>query len=65
MRCVNKAAESASARLCADAEAETAATDVSSVGAGARHEDTYVFTGYELGVSYSPDTEEGSVFEGG
>uniref|UniRef100_A0AAV1UL74 Uncharacterized protein n=1 Tax=Peronospora matthiolae TaxID=2874970 RepID=A0AAV1UL74_9STRA len=71
LRCVNKAAESASARLCADAEAETAATDVSSVAkasqsvspgdAGARHEDTHVFTEYELGVSYSPDTEYGSV----
>uniref|UniRef100_A0AAV1UBN7 Uncharacterized protein n=1 Tax=Peronospora matthiolae TaxID=2874970 RepID=A0AAV1UBN7_9STRA len=69
MRCASKAAESASARLCADAEAETAATDVSSVAeatqpvspgdAGARHEDTHVFT--ELGVSYSPDTEDGSV----
>uniref|UniRef100_A0AAV1UTI5 Uncharacterized protein n=1 Tax=Peronospora matthiolae TaxID=2874970 RepID=A0AAV1UTI5_9STRA len=43
MRCVSKAAESASARLCA------------------RHEDTHVFTEYELGVSYSPDTEDGSV----
>uniref|UniRef100_A0AAV1USA5 Uncharacterized protein n=1 Tax=Peronospora matthiolae TaxID=2874970 RepID=A0AAV1USA5_9STRA len=31
MRCASKAAESASARLCADAEAETTATDVSSV----------------------------------
>uniref|UniRef100_A0AAV1VHE8 Uncharacterized protein n=1 Tax=Peronospora matthiolae TaxID=2874970 RepID=A0AAV1VHE8_9STRA len=71
MRCASKAAESASARLCADAEAETAATDVSSVAkasqpvspgdAGARHEDTHVFTEYEVGVSYSPDTEEGSV----
>uniref|UniRef100_A0AAV1UJ50 Uncharacterized protein n=1 Tax=Peronospora matthiolae TaxID=2874970 RepID=A0AAV1UJ50_9STRA len=71
MRCVNKAAESASARLCADAEAETAATDVSSVAkpsqpvppgdAGSRHEDPHVFTEYELGVSYSPDTEDGSV----
>uniref|UniRef100_A0AAV1ULN0 Uncharacterized protein n=1 Tax=Peronospora matthiolae TaxID=2874970 RepID=A0AAV1ULN0_9STRA len=71
MRCASKAAESASARLCADAEAETAATDVSSVAkasqsvspgdAGARHEDTHVFTEYELGVSYSPDTEYGSV----
>uniref|UniRef100_A0AAV1T826 Uncharacterized protein n=1 Tax=Peronospora matthiolae TaxID=2874970 RepID=A0AAV1T826_9STRA len=71
MRCANKAAESASARLCADAEAETAATDVSSVAeatqyvspgdADARHEDTHVFTEYELGVSYSPDTEDGSV----
>uniref|UniRef100_A0AAV1UB62 Uncharacterized protein n=1 Tax=Peronospora matthiolae TaxID=2874970 RepID=A0AAV1UB62_9STRA len=71
MRCENKAAESASARLCADAEAETTATDVSSVAeashpvspgdAGARHENTYVFTEYELGVSYSPDTEEDSV----
>uniref|UniRef100_A0AAV1U810 Uncharacterized protein n=1 Tax=Peronospora matthiolae TaxID=2874970 RepID=A0AAV1U810_9STRA len=71
MRCANKAAESASARLCADAEAETAATDVPSVAiatqsvspgdAGARHEDTHVFTEYELGVSYSPDTEDGSV----
>uniref|UniRef100_A0AAV1UV47 Uncharacterized protein n=1 Tax=Peronospora matthiolae TaxID=2874970 RepID=A0AAV1UV47_9STRA len=68
MQCANKAAESASARLCADAEAETAATDVSSVAkasrpvspgdAGARHEDTHVFTEYEVGVSYSPDTEE-------
>uniref|UniRef100_A0AAV1TSS6 Uncharacterized protein n=1 Tax=Peronospora matthiolae TaxID=2874970 RepID=A0AAV1TSS6_9STRA len=56
MRCANKAAESASARLCADAEAETAATDVSSVArasqpvspgdADARHEDTRVFTEY-------------------
>uniref|UniRef100_A0AAV1T8M4 Uncharacterized protein n=1 Tax=Peronospora matthiolae TaxID=2874970 RepID=A0AAV1T8M4_9STRA len=27
----------------------------------ARHGDTHVFTEYELGVSYSPDTEEGSV----
>uniref|UniRef100_A0AAV1T199 Uncharacterized protein n=1 Tax=Peronospora matthiolae TaxID=2874970 RepID=A0AAV1T199_9STRA len=71
MRCASKAAESASARLCADAEAETTATDVSSVAeatqpvsfgdAGASHEDTHVFTEYELGVSYSPDTEDGSV----
>uniref|UniRef100_A0AAV1TCS1 Uncharacterized protein n=1 Tax=Peronospora matthiolae TaxID=2874970 RepID=A0AAV1TCS1_9STRA len=71
MRCTNKAAESASARFCADAEAETAATDVLSVAeatqpvslgdAGARHEDTHVFPEYELGVSYSPDTEDGSV----
>uniref|UniRef100_A0AAV1VGK1 Uncharacterized protein n=1 Tax=Peronospora matthiolae TaxID=2874970 RepID=A0AAV1VGK1_9STRA len=71
MRCASKAAESASARLCADAEAETTATDVSSVAeatqpvslgdAGARHEDTHVFTEYELSVSYSPDTEDGSV----
>uniref|UniRef100_A0AAV1TPC8 Uncharacterized protein n=1 Tax=Peronospora matthiolae TaxID=2874970 RepID=A0AAV1TPC8_9STRA len=71
MRCANKVAESASARLCADAEAETAATDVSSVAklsqsvspgdADALHEDTHVFTEYELGVSYSPDTEDGSV----
>uniref|UniRef100_A0AAV1U4Y9 Uncharacterized protein n=1 Tax=Peronospora matthiolae TaxID=2874970 RepID=A0AAV1U4Y9_9STRA len=67
MRCASKAAESASARLCADAEAETAATDVLSVAeatqpvspgdAGAGHEDTHVFTEYELGVSYSPDTD--------
>uniref|UniRef100_A0AAV1T223 Uncharacterized protein n=1 Tax=Peronospora matthiolae TaxID=2874970 RepID=A0AAV1T223_9STRA len=71
MRCASKAAESASARLCADAEAETTATDVSSVAeatqpvslgdAGAGHEDTHVFTEYELGVSYSPDTDDGSV----
>uniref|UniRef100_A0AAV1UUI1 Uncharacterized protein n=1 Tax=Peronospora matthiolae TaxID=2874970 RepID=A0AAV1UUI1_9STRA len=71
MRCASKAAESASARLCADAEAETTATDVSSVAeatqpvslgdASAGHEDTRVFTEYELGVSYSPDTEDGSV----
>uniref|UniRef100_A0AAV1UFT0 Uncharacterized protein n=1 Tax=Peronospora matthiolae TaxID=2874970 RepID=A0AAV1UFT0_9STRA len=71
MRCANKAAESAPARLCADAEAETAATDVSSAAkapqpvspgdAGARHEDTHVFTEYELGVSYSLDTKVGSV----
>uniref|UniRef100_A0AAV1VLE9 Uncharacterized protein n=1 Tax=Peronospora matthiolae TaxID=2874970 RepID=A0AAV1VLE9_9STRA len=71
MRCASKATESASARLCADAEAETTATDVSSVAeatqpvslgdAGAGHEDTHVFTEYELGVSYSPDTEDGSV----
>uniref|UniRef100_A0AAV1SZ22 Uncharacterized protein n=1 Tax=Peronospora matthiolae TaxID=2874970 RepID=A0AAV1SZ22_9STRA len=71
MRCASKAAESAPASLCADAEAETAATDVSfdakasqsvspgDVGAG--HEDTHVFTEYELGVSYSPDMEDGSV----
>uniref|UniRef100_A0AAV1UZL6 Uncharacterized protein n=1 Tax=Peronospora matthiolae TaxID=2874970 RepID=A0AAV1UZL6_9STRA len=68
MRCASKAAESASARLCADAEAETTATDVLSVAvasqsvspvdADARHEDTHVFTKYELGVSYSPDTED-------
>uniref|UniRef100_A0AAV1VCC4 Uncharacterized protein n=1 Tax=Peronospora matthiolae TaxID=2874970 RepID=A0AAV1VCC4_9STRA len=71
MRCPNKAAKSASTRLCADAEAETAATDVSSVAKAsksvlpgdvdARYIDTHVFTEYELGVSYSPDTEEGSV----
>uniref|UniRef100_A0AAV1TVR5 Uncharacterized protein n=1 Tax=Peronospora matthiolae TaxID=2874970 RepID=A0AAV1TVR5_9STRA len=71
MRCASKAAESASARLCADAEAETAAADVSSVAkasqsvspddADARSEDTHVFTEYELGVSYSPDTEDGSL----
>uniref|UniRef100_A0AAV1V8I8 Uncharacterized protein n=1 Tax=Peronospora matthiolae TaxID=2874970 RepID=A0AAV1V8I8_9STRA len=71
MRCASKAAESASARLCAGAEAETTATDVPSVAeatqpvspgdAGAGHEDTRVFTEYELGVSYSPDTDEGSV----
>uniref|UniRef100_A0AAV1VNP3 Uncharacterized protein n=1 Tax=Peronospora matthiolae TaxID=2874970 RepID=A0AAV1VNP3_9STRA len=71
LRCASKAAESASARLCADAEAETTATDFSSVAeathpvspgdAGARHEDTHVFTEYELGVSCSPDTEDGSV----
>uniref|UniRef100_A0AAV1VED2 Uncharacterized protein n=1 Tax=Peronospora matthiolae TaxID=2874970 RepID=A0AAV1VED2_9STRA len=70
-RCASKAAESASARLCADAEAETTATDVPSVAeatqpvslgdAGAGHEDTRVFTEYELGVSYSPDTDGGSV----
>uniref|UniRef100_A0AAV1U4H7 Uncharacterized protein n=1 Tax=Peronospora matthiolae TaxID=2874970 RepID=A0AAV1U4H7_9STRA len=71
MRCASKAAESTSARLCADAEAETTATDASSVAeatqpvslgdADAGHEDTHVFTEYELGVSYSPDTEDGSV----
>uniref|UniRef100_A0AAV1TV01 Uncharacterized protein n=1 Tax=Peronospora matthiolae TaxID=2874970 RepID=A0AAV1TV01_9STRA len=71
MQCASKAAESASARLCADAEAETTATDVPSVAestqpvspgdAGAGHEDTRVFTEYELGVSYSPDTDDGSV----
>uniref|UniRef100_A0AAV1V2D9 Uncharacterized protein n=1 Tax=Peronospora matthiolae TaxID=2874970 RepID=A0AAV1V2D9_9STRA len=71
MWCANKAAKSASARLCADAEAETAATDVPSVAiasqsvspgdADARHEDAHVFTEYELGVSYSPDMEDGSV----
>uniref|UniRef100_A0AAV1UY96 Uncharacterized protein n=1 Tax=Peronospora matthiolae TaxID=2874970 RepID=A0AAV1UY96_9STRA len=71
MRCAKNAAESDSARLCADAEAETTATGVSSVAdatqpvspgdAGAGHEDTHVFTEYELGVSYSPDTEDGSV----
>uniref|UniRef100_A0AAV1V8E6 Uncharacterized protein n=1 Tax=Peronospora matthiolae TaxID=2874970 RepID=A0AAV1V8E6_9STRA len=71
MRCASKAAESASARLCADAKAETTATYVSSVAeatqpvslgdAGDGHEDIRVFTEYELGVSYSPDTEDGSV----
>uniref|UniRef100_A0AAV1T8M7 Uncharacterized protein n=1 Tax=Peronospora matthiolae TaxID=2874970 RepID=A0AAV1T8M7_9STRA len=71
MRCASKAAESSSARLCADAEAEITATDVPSVAeetqsvslgdAGAGHEDTRVFTEYELGVSYSPDTDDGSV----
>uniref|UniRef100_A0AAV1V5F0 Uncharacterized protein n=1 Tax=Peronospora matthiolae TaxID=2874970 RepID=A0AAV1V5F0_9STRA len=71
MRCASKAAESASARLCADTEAETTATDALSVAeatqpvslgdAGAGHEDTHVFTEYELGVSYSPDTDDGSV----
>uniref|UniRef100_A0AAV1V7U7 Uncharacterized protein n=1 Tax=Peronospora matthiolae TaxID=2874970 RepID=A0AAV1V7U7_9STRA len=71
MRCASKAAESAPARLCADAEAETTATDVSSVAeatqpvspgnADARHKDTHVFTEYELSVSFSPDTEDGSV----
>uniref|UniRef100_A0AAV1UM24 Uncharacterized protein n=1 Tax=Peronospora matthiolae TaxID=2874970 RepID=A0AAV1UM24_9STRA len=71
MRCANKAAESASARLCVDAEAESAATDVSSVSeatqpvspcdAYACHEDTRVFIEYDLGVSYSPDTDDGSV----
>uniref|UniRef100_A0AAV1V0W7 Uncharacterized protein n=1 Tax=Peronospora matthiolae TaxID=2874970 RepID=A0AAV1V0W7_9STRA len=43
MRCASKAAESASAHLCAG------------------HEDTHVFAEYELGVSYAPDTEDGSV----
>uniref|UniRef100_A0AAV1TST2 Uncharacterized protein n=1 Tax=Peronospora matthiolae TaxID=2874970 RepID=A0AAV1TST2_9STRA len=71
MRCSNKASESASARLCADAKSETAAINSSSVAevsqsvspgdADARHEDTHVFSEYELGVSYSPDTEDGSV----
>uniref|UniRef100_A0AAV1TWQ3 Uncharacterized protein n=1 Tax=Peronospora matthiolae TaxID=2874970 RepID=A0AAV1TWQ3_9STRA len=70
MRCASKAAESASARLCADTEAETAATDFSSVAeatqpvapddAGAGHEDTHVFIDYELGASYSSDTKDGS-----
>uniref|UniRef100_A0AAV1TUG7 Uncharacterized protein n=1 Tax=Peronospora matthiolae TaxID=2874970 RepID=A0AAV1TUG7_9STRA len=73
MRCASKAAESASARLCPDAKAETAATDVSSVAeatqpaspgdVGARHEDTHVFIEYKIGVSYSPDTEDGSVLK--
>uniref|UniRef100_A0AAV1UQ36 Uncharacterized protein n=1 Tax=Peronospora matthiolae TaxID=2874970 RepID=A0AAV1UQ36_9STRA len=36
MRCASKAAESASARLCADAEAETTATDVPSVAESAQ-----------------------------
>uniref|UniRef100_A0AAV1TUH7 Uncharacterized protein n=1 Tax=Peronospora matthiolae TaxID=2874970 RepID=A0AAV1TUH7_9STRA len=52
MRCANWAAESASARL---------DQPVSLGDAGADHEDTRVFTEYELGVSYSPDTEDGSV----
>uniref|UniRef100_A0AAV1UES6 Uncharacterized protein n=1 Tax=Peronospora matthiolae TaxID=2874970 RepID=A0AAV1UES6_9STRA len=34
---------------------------VSPGDAGAGHEDTRVFTEYELGVSYSPDTDDGSV----
>uniref|UniRef100_A0AAV1U4X6 Uncharacterized protein n=1 Tax=Peronospora matthiolae TaxID=2874970 RepID=A0AAV1U4X6_9STRA len=57
MRCANKAADSASARLCADAEAETTATDVSSVAEASQS----VSPEYELGVSCSPDTEDGSV----
>uniref|UniRef100_A0AAV1UCF5 Uncharacterized protein n=1 Tax=Peronospora matthiolae TaxID=2874970 RepID=A0AAV1UCF5_9STRA len=57
MRCANKAAESASARLCADAEAEAKAADVSSVAKASQS----VSPEYELGVSYSPDTEDGSV----
>uniref|UniRef100_A0AAV1V0B5 Uncharacterized protein n=1 Tax=Peronospora matthiolae TaxID=2874970 RepID=A0AAV1V0B5_9STRA len=71
MRYASKAAESASARLCADAKAETAATDASSVAeatqpvspgdADTRHEDTHLFTENELGVLNSPDTEDGSV----
>uniref|UniRef100_A0AAV1U758 Uncharacterized protein n=1 Tax=Peronospora matthiolae TaxID=2874970 RepID=A0AAV1U758_9STRA len=71
MRCASKAAESASTRLCADAEAEIAATDVPLVAiasqsvspgdADASPEDTHVFTEYKLVVSYSPDTEDGSV----
>uniref|UniRef100_A0AAV1VK60 Uncharacterized protein n=1 Tax=Peronospora matthiolae TaxID=2874970 RepID=A0AAV1VK60_9STRA len=47
MRCANKSAETSQS--------------VSPGDADARHEDTHVFTEYELGVSYSPDTEEGSV----
>uniref|UniRef100_A0AAV1TWL6 Uncharacterized protein n=1 Tax=Peronospora matthiolae TaxID=2874970 RepID=A0AAV1TWL6_9STRA len=57
--------------LCGRRSRETTATDVSSVAeatqtvslgdAGAGHEDTHVFTEYELGVSYSPDTDDGSV----
>uniref|UniRef100_A0AAV1VKI0 Uncharacterized protein n=1 Tax=Peronospora matthiolae TaxID=2874970 RepID=A0AAV1VKI0_9STRA len=44
MRCASKAAE----------------RPVSLGDAGAGHEDTHVFTEYELSVSYSPDTEDGS-----
>uniref|UniRef100_A0AAV1UJ80 Uncharacterized protein n=1 Tax=Peronospora matthiolae TaxID=2874970 RepID=A0AAV1UJ80_9STRA len=40
---------------------EQATQPVSLGDTGARHEDTHVFTEYELGVSYSPDTEDGSV----
>uniref|UniRef100_A0AAV1TZ45 Uncharacterized protein n=1 Tax=Peronospora matthiolae TaxID=2874970 RepID=A0AAV1TZ45_9STRA len=47
IRCASKAAKSAS--------------PVSPGDAGAGHEDTRVFTEYELGVSYSPDTDDGSV----
>uniref|UniRef100_A0AAV1UTP2 Uncharacterized protein n=1 Tax=Peronospora matthiolae TaxID=2874970 RepID=A0AAV1UTP2_9STRA len=57
--------------LCGRRSKKTTATDVSSVAeatqpvspgdAGAGHEDTRVFTEYELGVSYSPDTDDGSV----
>uniref|UniRef100_A0AAV1UN68 Uncharacterized protein n=1 Tax=Peronospora matthiolae TaxID=2874970 RepID=A0AAV1UN68_9STRA len=57
MRCASKAAESASARLCADAKAENAATDVSSVAKATQP----VSPEDELGVSYSPDAEDGSV----
>uniref|UniRef100_A0AAV1UQD4 Uncharacterized protein n=1 Tax=Peronospora matthiolae TaxID=2874970 RepID=A0AAV1UQD4_9STRA len=42
--------------------ASKAATQPVSLGdARARHEDTHFFTEYELSVSYSPDTEDGSV----
>uniref|UniRef100_A0AAV1UQQ5 Uncharacterized protein n=1 Tax=Peronospora matthiolae TaxID=2874970 RepID=A0AAV1UQQ5_9STRA len=60
-RCATKAAESASARLCADVEAETAATDASSVAEASHLHHQMIQTEYELVVSYSPDTEEGSV----
>uniref|UniRef100_A0AAV1T936 Uncharacterized protein n=1 Tax=Peronospora matthiolae TaxID=2874970 RepID=A0AAV1T936_9STRA len=45
-----------------DVSSAAEATQTVSPGdAGAHHEDTHVFTECELGVSYSPDTEDGSV----
>uniref|UniRef100_A0AAV1V7H2 Uncharacterized protein n=1 Tax=Peronospora matthiolae TaxID=2874970 RepID=A0AAV1V7H2_9STRA len=71
MRCASKAAEERVRTSLCGRRSETTATDVSSVAeatqpvslgdTGAGHEDTHVFTEYELGVSYSPDTEDGSV----
>ena len=75
MRCATKAAESASARLCADANAENTAVtaDDNSSSASANQSvapaatdsgvvDTDMFDQYELGVSYDPepDKESGS-----
>uniref|UniRef100_A0AAV1VH44 Uncharacterized protein n=1 Tax=Peronospora matthiolae TaxID=2874970 RepID=A0AAV1VH44_9STRA len=42
--------------LCANKAVESASARLC-----ARHEDTHVYTEYEIGVSYSPDTEDGSV----
>uniref|UniRef100_A0AAV1TH42 Uncharacterized protein n=1 Tax=Peronospora matthiolae TaxID=2874970 RepID=A0AAV1TH42_9STRA len=67
MRCASKDAESGSACLCTDAEAEITMSHrllnqpVPLGDAGAGREDTHVFTEYELGVSYFPDMEDGSV----
>uniref|UniRef100_A0AAV1T5L0 Uncharacterized protein n=1 Tax=Peronospora matthiolae TaxID=2874970 RepID=A0AAV1T5L0_9STRA len=52
MRCASKPPR----RVCTSLDQPVSLGD-----AGAGHEDTRVFTEYELGVSYSPDTDDGSV----